>query len=599
MSILTFNFNIDQFLCDKFYDDFDDEVPESGLIFKRKACYNPTFFTSLKNNILDNQPELVVITTQGEVGYFHKDFLPEYMAYLKVSYDLLTHKQYKDINMSIYIRYDVRHYTVEDDLHQSDGYTHTLVQYINSSFGLFSFIGLSRSDTAPIINSEMLRLLIDDTVTSYETRKLNYFILMAHIPGIEGKSCKGEGIGVLDKIYDNFIQYGTLSGGYNIEETECELVHFDKSDHMGYIGHYKLVQNNPKVLCFSWNTDKIPLCDQKYPNDYELQYRKKMFLKDTKCYNPLFFDEIKEHIIDDNPEIVAINNEGDLESGTFFHYQFLRREMEKLRYNLLNNSKISNIGINNDTMRLSIYVRDDVNVSLTHINRGLFSYNEETTCKTKVYTKNGKVTVSQAKAMVKYVDSAIGIIAFMSMQIPHEYTPEQTSQCLNNMKNKLLNDKISYVFILGDFNFPQVNNNDPESLNKYHSVFLPALEGYQEGNYIAPNYAIKPIHNSERDRFMLSQDKYKSMSWHNRIYFTTMDITTHELKCLFYKTIIGFPMLLRGDHLGVMGVYEFEPVNIEKFDDNRNFEYEEEFEDEEEFKDDIEGILRNVYQDKI
>ncbi len=593
MSILTFNFHIDEFLCDKMYGNDDSLVPESGIIFKRKACYNPTFFNALKNNILINQPELVVITTQGEVGYFHKDFLPEYMAYLKVSYDLLSHKQYKDINMSIYIREDVHHYSLEDDKQNSDGFTHSLVQYINSSFGLFSFIGLSRNETAPMIDRKMLTLLIDDTVTLYDHGNLNYFMLMAHIPGQEGKSCMGEGIGVFDKIYDNFVKYGTLSGGYEIRETNCELVHFDQSDHMGHISNFELKINNPKVLCFSWNTDKIPLCDQNYNHDFNLHQRKKLFTN-SPCYNPLFFEQIKNHIINDNPDIVAINNEGDLESQTFFHYQFLRTEMKKLRYILLDNSKVSDIGVNHDTMRLSIYMRDDVDVALTHINRGVFSYHEEATCKTKVYNTNGKIVESKAKAIVKYVDSAIGIIAFMAVQMPHEYQLNQVDDCLMNIKNKLLKNNISYVFILGDFNFPPVSSHDLDSLFKSYHKLIPSLDGYEEGNYIEPNYALQ---RKTTKPFNYLNNQYKSQSWHDRIYFKTMDLTTHELTCLIYKNVIGFPMLLKGEHLGVLGVYEFEPVNMlnDKIDKNyKNYEYE--YEDE---IDDIEGMLKNVYQDEI
>ena len=106
MSILTFNFYIDRVICDKIYADADNNiVPESGIFFKRKACYNPTFFLPLQLYITENNrglPGLVVITTQGKSGYFHTDFLPNHMP----NYNFLSHEHYKDVDMSIYSRYD-------------------------------------------------------------------------------------------------------------------------------------------------------------------------------------------------------------------------------------------------------------------------------------------------------------------------------------------------------------------------------------------------------------------------------------------------------------------------------------------------------------
>ena len=416
---------------------------------------------------------------------------------------------------------------------------------------------------------------------------------MTHIPDIGRQACHVGNDQLITT--DNYTQAGDLHAHYTVEEINCRSISYAPTQEVGIINHYALKDKNIKVLCFSWNTDKIPLCDQYYPNNRNKHYRQKLWYQD-ECYNPLFFENIKTKIVDTIPDLVVISTEGDLESGTFFHSQFLRVQMKTLGYKLLNNSKVNNIGIN-DTLRLSIYSRNR-NFSLEHINNSLFSYNEEYTC----YQKQTK-TGLKSKAIVKYVNTRIGIIAFMAIQMPHQYIQGQVNRCLQEMQNDLLNDQVSYIFILGDFNLTPSLDTDGESLKTYYYHKTPSLEDYEEGRYIRPNYRLKSINDSQIDDYQsfndprfnsqLFNDRYDKMTWHNRIYYRSMPLASHDISALHYETLFEFPMLLKGkgEHLGVIGIYEFrqhrphnpqiiDQSNIEDLE-NRNYLGEDELEDDE------------------
>ena len=544
MSILTFNFYVNEIICDKIYEGVDT-IPESGIIFKRAACHNPTFLSQLGDQVSKTQPELVAITTQGESGYLHHDFLPNYMYYLNPSYNLLSHKKYKGINMSIYTRNDVN-YKLGDSSYGSPE-SDSMAQYVHSNYGQFALIGLDHDENNTLIKNQVDQLIMK-TLTEYKKSNVNYYFLMAHVA-----EDNGIGMGIEEYEYHNITILDILNARFDVVETSKNLIEYDRKNHVGIMNSYELINKTAKILCFSWNTDKMPLCDQNYGNDME-EHQRKRFWSD-KCYNPLFFDQIEQEIKFYQPEIVAISNEGDLESGTFFHYQYLRTHMKKLKYYLLDNSKANNIGFEKETLRLSIYVRDDLDLSLVHANKSLFSYNEEYTCRKQVPTKN-KIETSKSKAIVKYVDTDIGIIAFMAVQIPHEYHQIQTNQCLTNMQSELLNNKVSYVFMLGEFNSSIKQLDGP-------------MSAYDEGPLVA-NYKLLKIKPNERSNFKLTNNSYVEEGWHNRIYFKTNELTSHDLTCLKYNTIMGFPMLHDGHHLGVLGVYEFQKAGIKPTSFNKS-----------------------------
>jgi hypothetical protein len=566
--ILTFNINTkDIVLCDDYYNNKTENIiPTEGLLFKRHACFNPLFFESIRSKILLNKPELVCITTEEYTtyNYFHDYFLPKYMESNGLYYELLSKYNYNDVYMSIYVRYDM--YNMYDIL-KYDYYTYgnnvdAVVQYVNSPYGLLSFIGLCKMNSSKIVTDKELSLLINNILKIFLTNNVNFYFVM----------------GYLDQ-YNNHIMSGNVynASKYDIIISNKELYPFKQTE--GYSEIYNFTKINTKILCFSWNTDKIPLCDKFYNHDMT-EHERTTFFSSNKCFNPLFFDNIKDQIIKDNPDIVTIVTEGDVQKGTFFHSNFLRTNMNKngLNYMLLDNSKATMN--DNNTLRMSIYIRNDVSddISLVHLNRSLFSYNEESKCNVLVpkNIKNKNINITyESKSIVKYVQTSEGIIAFMGIEMLHEYKDNEVNYCIDKMQRELLtNGNISYIFILGDFNYSNINlisndnyDNYDDMLSLYDKKFNSLLN-YNEGDgngYNYPNYKLNPITISQRENFELGYNRYDSnnVTWHDRIYHKTLDLATHDIVCIFYDTVFKFPMLNgNSEHLGVMGTYELEKVTI-------------------------------------
>ena len=561
---LSFNYNTDNLIyCNQLYDN-DELQPEEGLLFKRKACYSPNFFNDLSNQIVKYGPELVAITTHGDNknSYLHTDFLEDYMYDL--SYLLLNHKQYKNINMSIYIKniYEPYYLYLNTDTYTIANSIDTMAIYLNSDLGKLVFIGIDRADSYNEIKE--INSLVKQMFEYYIDSSINFYFIMAHISG-----------------YNEYNKHHYVDNGvynkntdYIIEKTETTLLNL-KTQHDAEIDIYDIIKKNPSIICFSWNTDQTPLCDKIYKPLMDQHVVEGIF-NSYECYNPNFFMNIEQKIKEYNPNIVVFNNEGDLEKGTYFHYQFLPNYMKKLEYSLLEKDKLNDIGFKNDkeSMRLSIYIRKDVNVELVHINKTLFSYNENVECK-KVY-KNG--IVSKTKALVKYVNTQEGLIAFLSVQIPHHTQLENIEKCLKKIKDELLKSgKISYVFMMGDFSYEHIKientevlSNANENLSNDYNLKYENLIDFEEGNYMNPNYAFKSIEVSQRMNYSLSlepekyiqKDDKAVIAWHDRIYYKTNDITTHDIDCLEYDNLYGFPMLHKNSHhVGVLGVYQLNKID--------------------------------------
>src|SRR5688572_3559435 len=101
----------------------------------------------------------------------------------------------------------------------------------------------------------------------------------------------------------------------------------------------------PNIMCFNWNTDKVPLCDKYYYKDnYEIRSLVKPSDNNSRndCYNPLFVKSIFDKIKTYEPMIVTFVTEGDLQTKTYLHSDFLPDNMLDLGYFLLIRDKLSN-----------------------------------------------------------------------------------------------------------------------------------------------------------------------------------------------------------------------------------------------------------------
>jgi hypothetical protein len=580
---LSFNFYTNDLLfCDKLYSNSKDTVEEKGFLFKRKACKNPLFYNDLKIQIEEKNPELIVITTHGtNKDSYLNEFLENKLYNLPQKYVLLAQQQFKQLNIVVFVK------QVYLDYYEYIGYdqdmvaniTQTVAVYIKSDYGELAFIALNRPEEyAQNINHQMVNVQVKNLLDRYITKNVNFYFIITHIAGYYDHN------NMVSEINDYYVENGILNKNteYLIEKSELTVVE-TQSTHDGLFTVFDIYKQNKKILCFTWNTDKTPLCNEDYLGPMDEHERKK-FLSTDKCFNPLFFRNIEEQIISHNPFIVAISCEGDLEKGTFFHYEFLPKKMKNLNYFLLENDKVNNIGDagQNESMRLSIYLRNDImDVGLVHINKSLLSYNETAECNKSHFLrhdKKQKSMISKTKAIAKYVMTNAGVIAFTSIQIPDGTSPENANTCIKKIKNDLLKSgKISYVFLMGDFSYPNTYddnnefiydadfNEDPLAV-KYNFKYN-SLSYYEEGSYIIPNYKLKSIGISQRQNYNINEDKYENdingnngkITWHDRIYYKTNDLTSYTIKCNDYLTVMGFPMLHgNSHHLGVLGVYELE-----------------------------------------
>lgn len=563
--ILTFNLNVGNvILCDKYYQNMTNQlIPEEGVLFKRKACYNPLFIDDLERIITENQPEVVVITTEENVGgYFHSDFLPDFMP--TIYYEELSSYQYKSVNMSIYIRIDqVSYYQVVDSDKGVENNIDLLVQYLKTPLGYLAFIGLNKINSPAKITYEGMQ----KTTNSILNRYVNYSNAFASII-----------MGYIDRYDDNYMYYGKNAepSKYTLTEIMNEEIQksFGNNDYNGRVNIFTFETTTPKILCFSWNTDKTPLCDEYHGMNKGKRTR---FFQDTSCYSPEFFKQIYDtkninsKVQEEQPEIVVINTEGDVENGTFFHYEFLKTHMHK--YTLLDNEKITGIG-DKEALRMSIYVRNDVaeQMNIINLNKGLFRNNNVSSCSAKINKQVGNkapfVFENKSKALVKFVETKYGIIAFMGLQFPHDFDSERKNECLSKFTDDLLNNKqISYIFIMGDF----ATNSPDNDINDTTLTIPKILSNYKEGmiNTLRPNYKLAKIGVSQRQNYIIDDaENYQDViGWHDRIFHKTVgDMITNELKCIYYDNVFGYPMLddsTNSQHLGIMGVYELKQIQME------------------------------------
>jgi hypothetical protein len=551
VKILTFNLNAkNNVICDQIYNDQNDLIASQGSFLKREACYNPLFFNDIKQKIIKHQPHLLCFTTEEyqENHYFHTNFLFNELE----DYEVLAEYDYRDVLMSIYVLSNVvdDYHLVKKDYFNYGNHINTLCQYIDTPYGIFGFIGFLQRDSPNQPQYKEVSTILTTILNFYKTIDTTYFVMMGY--------------------YDRF-DSPTIIEATQIYVSPYELKLIDYiddefKDEVALTVIYEMISVNTKILCFSWNTDKTPLCDRYYGHqkpDMEKHVRKR-FWGDDDCYNPLFFQNIKDQILFYAPDLVAITTEGDLETGTFFHSEFLPHYFKNMGYRLLTNKKQNHIG-NHETLRLSIYVRNDVTASLSHLNRTFFSYGETAECQVIVPKKwHGKVYNAEyiSKSLVQFVDTKDGVIAFVAINLLHSYNNLNIADCLNKMLTKLLaNPKISFIFLMGDFSYPHVTTD----LNQAHQIKIGILDQYEEGTnqYVVPNYQFKQLLVSQRQNFNYEKHRYMFKSWHDRIYHRTNGETTSDIICLYYDNLFGFPMLQdNSQHIGILGVYELQPITI-------------------------------------
>jgi len=258
--------------------------------------------------------------------------------------------------------------------------------------------------------------------------------------------------------------------------------------------------NSNTILCFCWNDSQIPLCESYLDNKTQnlITRSRGIFSKTTPCYNPLFFDQIEKEIVDYSVpiEIIVFSTEGELESGTWFHSDFLPSKMNNLsngsKYKLLTRDKYAGqpFGNVNTMMRMSIFVREsDKTTQVVELSKGNtldckknnkynkihYSYNSPDPYEfVESYTDNVKV-------FALYVKSSMGNIAFITVQYVEDTPSEAKSICFKTLEDKfIVNKNLSCVFIMGDF------ANNYSDVTKYEILTKAIARSESQGKLNGP-----------------------------------------------------------------------------------------------------------------
>ena len=320
---------------------------------------------------------------------------------------------------------------------------------------------------------------------------------------------------------------------------------------------------SPNILCFNWNSNKLPLCGAYVFDDNHNPLEK----KSDNCYNPLFFQSIYENILMHDPMICVFVTEGDPENKTYFHSTFLPENMHY--YKLIANDKFSN---DESTLRMSIYIKyDDTITKVIELNDGwLFSDNH--------YQCELKYDPRSTKALALYLDTIYGIFAFVGIQVPDKSSNGEV--CVEMADRKFVRNKdVDYVFLMGDFSndylLSQKEYNNFALVDKIHTDSIPPT--YCEGSIspqLYPNYNIR---RPELDRmspqlypkvtgsYKEANDGRYNISWHDRIFYKTINKDNDNIiSCISYQTVNNYPMLSspQSQHMGILGVFEMIPNTV-------------------------------------
>ena len=349
----------------------------------------------------------------------------------------------------------------------------------------------------------------------------------------------------------------------------------------------------PNVMCFNWNTDKVPLCDKYYHKDNN---EIRGLVSPKNCYNPLFAKSIFDKIRTYDPMIVTFVTEGDLQTKTYLHSDFLPDNMLDLGYFLLIRDKLSN---DTSTIRMSIYTKvdDDITYSIelsknwlindNNYECSLESNNDRSQrippkiLNNSNHTINGTTNLNRdnvkpsiPRSLILYINTRYGNIAFIAIQIPHNF--DKKSICIDMIDKKFIHNKdVDYVFLMGDFATNYIVNkqqyNDFIYMEGIKNQSIPRTYSECDISHSLtwyPNYnlhtGVQYDPSNINSYIPYDKDKY-IISWHDRIFYKNIHSfgkkRKYKISCLLYETITGFPMnnIPESNHLGVIGIFEILP----------------------------------------
>lgn len=211
-------------------------------------------------------------------------------------------------------------------------------------------------------------------------------------------------------------------------------------------------------MCFTWNTETIPLCDVDGA---------------TTCYPNDYFNQLAGYIRKESPSFVAFAFQEDAKPGSYFHSHYAPEKMKDIGYKLLSRPRMMGIGKTTVKglyegrlvvrgLRLSLYAHNAVHSDDIEANIGYYSNNYQ-------YSKGGiavyltikkKWTLAfinchlefDAKSLIKYREAQDYMLRRNAL------APSNSN--FNSIIDELVHKhRPTHVFMMGDFNY-RINHND-------------------------------------------------------------------------------------------------------------------------------------------
>lgn len=255
----------------------------------------------------------------------------------------------------------------------------------------------------------------------------------------------------------------------------------------------------PRILCFSWNSQSIRLCesmDQNVINYNRSRSQISMPLIGQvsipgsttwqyDCTIMDFWPKLSGIITDTNPSIVVISFQEDVRPGSYVHSHLLPEEMPKIGYELYNRNTMMGVGRTTVTglsqadpfvrgLRISVYVRHNIADLMSETKNRLverIGFSEKNYICSSALTrgKGGSAVYLQLPS----ADANGDIMAFIDVHLPFNASSLKESKdkndpmirqdaitnqnvCLNRtFRNLVLDLPVvpKYVILMGDLNY--------------------------------------------------------------------------------------------------------------------------------------------------
>lgn len=362
-----------------------------------------------------------------------------------------------------------------------------------------------------------------------------------------------------------------------------------------------MANNRFSILCFSWNASGLRLCEtmsQKLADENRRGF--KAFITSKKaCVPPDFFEDIRRFITDMNPDLILITTQQEQIKDTYFHSDFLPHTLAEINYTLIERDKLENINepVPNfqGALRVSLFARNDIIKDLTS---KIIRYETKLVCKQDEIRSGAVATCVNHRIYGTFIFIGVHLVSFNRVKIDYKSyrTVVQSTNniCLTKIMNHFINEKIDYIFMLGDFNYdivvPNKNTTEiiedmksdlPSKLKEYYEKYDELrkatmsddnpLYGFKEGvssngPLFLPTWELSRNRSSEcEDETKINptcftiHSSYGGIGWHNRILYKETLEKPYVIHCKAYNRIDVKNMHL-STNAGILGFFELEPL---------------------------------------